>query len=81
MQGIFVLVIVGILGKAMKAPPKVIGIIMALIWAGFTAGHAFLDDPEAPLRAISGGSLTLWLAVGAVGVLGFGAWTMLRKRG
>ncbi|MFD2174457.1 hypothetical protein [Rhodobacter lacus] len=80
MQGLFVLAIVALLGRAMKAPPKAIAAILALIWAGFTAGHLFFKNPDAPLRAISGGSLTLWLAVGAAGAVGFAVWTFLRQR-
>lgn len=80
MQGLFVLGIVFLLGRAMKAPPKAIAAILVLIWAGFTAGHAFFPNPDAPLRAISGGSLQLWLAVGVGLAVCLGGWWYWRKR-
>ncbi|UZD90112.1 HesA/MoeB/ThiF family protein [Cognatishimia activa] len=58
------------LGRLMKAPNQVVGLIIALIYVAVLGLHvAFPDDH--PLRIATGGSAALWLLLGAAAALVF----------
>lgn len=64
MVGLILLVLLALLGLALKAPRRMILIMQACLWAAFVAAHALFADPAHPLRLMIGGSLAGWLGLG-----------------